>query len=415
MARSQWYVIARREFLERVRTKWFVIVTLLGPLAMIGIIVVPAYLSMKSAEKSISIQVVDKSERGVGEQLVTMAAAAGKRYKLELIDIKTDDDTLLERVASGEIDGYLVLPAGIVESGHATYRGDNASSLSLGMALSGLVSAAVITLRLEDEGISPEKLTALLAEVHVKTVGRKGTSGAASFVAGYIVMFLLYMAILLYAMNVMRGVILEKTSRVVEIIVSAVKPRSLMLGKIIGVGSVGLAQLTLWAILALILINFREPILGLFGISGAGSIALPSLGIGDFLVVLIYFLLGFFLYSSVYAAIGAMVSSEQEATQLQMPVILLLVVPVMCVQIVANDPRGGISSALTQFPFSSPVLMPMRYLLDGASAAEVALSMAILVVTIIGCVFAAAKIYRLGILLTGKRPSLKTVWRWLRH
>ena len=196
---------------------------------------------------------------------------------------------------------------------------------------------------------------------------------------------------------------------------SAVKPRSLMLGKIIGVGSVGLAQLSLWAVMALVLINFREPILGVFGISGAGAFGLPPLGIADLLVILAYFLLGFFLYSSVYAAIGAMVSSEQEATQLQMPVILLLVVPVMCVQIVANDPRGGISSALTQFPFSSPVLMPMRYLLDGASAAEVALSMGILVLTIAGCVLAAAKIYRLGILLTGKRPNLKTIWRWLRY
>jgi ABC-2 type transport system permease protein len=202
---------------------------------------------------------------------------------------------------------------------------------------------------------------------------------------------------------------------VVEIVISAARPRSLMLGKIVGVGSVGLAQLTLWAILALVLINYRGPILGLFGIEGASSLSLPDLGLLDFVVVLAYFLLGFFLYAALYAAIGALVSSEQEASQLQMPVVLLLIIPIMSVGALTDDPKGPIASALTQFPFSSPVLMPMRYLLDGASLAEVAVSLAILCATIAGVVWLAAKIYRVGILLTGKRPSVREILRWLRH
>ena len=254
-----------------------------------------------------------------------------------------------------------------------------------------------------------------MVPVSVVMRDREGASGAASFLAGYIVMFLLYMSILVYAMNVMRGVIEEKTSRVVEIIVSAVKPRSLMFGKIIGVGSVGLFQLSLWALIAALLLNFRGSILGMFGIDGSASLGIPALSVTDLILILTYFFLGFFLYASLYAAIGALVSSEQEATQLQMPVMLMLIVPIMCVQIVANDPRGGIAQALTLFPFSGPILMPMRVLLDGASALEIGISLVILLATIAGSVMVAAKIYRLGILLTGKKPSLKTVWRWLRH
>jgi ABC-2 type transport system permease protein len=167
--------------------------------------------------------------------------------------------------------------------------------------------------------------------------------------------------------------------------------------------------------MALILIRFRGQVLGLFGIDGVGSMGFPSLGIADVAVVLGYFLFGFFFYASLYAAIGAMVNSDQEAQQAQTPVVILLVIPVLCVQLVANDPRGGIAEALTLIPFSSPVLMPMRYLLGGASGLDIALSLGILLVCIIGTVWVAARIYRVGILMHGKRPRLREVWHWIRY
>ena len=416
MPKPQWLIIARREFLERVRTKWFVIVTLLGPLAMVGIIVIPAYLSAKSDEKKVTIEVVDHSGSGLGEMLGPLAAARDSRFVFQPAADGATESDLLSRVADETIDGFIVIDASALEAKGKpiVYRGNNASSLTLGRTLLEIVNVGAITLRLRGQGIDDGAIKGLLRPVQIDLRHPEGASGTASFIAGYIVMFLLYMAILLYAINVMRGVIQEKTSRVVEIIISAVKPRSLMFGKIIGVGGVGLAQLGLWALIALVMINFRGPILGVFGIDGSGSFALPELETVDFILILVYFVLGFFLYSALYAAIGAMVSSEQEATQLQMPVVLLLIVPVMCVQIVSNDPRGGITSALTLFPFSSPVLMPMRVILDGASPLEIALSIAILIATIAGAVFVAARIYRLGILLSGKPPSFKTIWRWIR-
>jgi ABC-2 type transport system permease protein len=412
---SQWAVIARREFLERVRTKWFVIVTLLGPLGLVGIVVIPAYLGKKSAEKPVVVQVVDESDRAVGEAVVAASAALGSKYKIEAVAGQVGEDELWRRVKAEEIDGFLRIPAGIIDGGEALYRGDNAASFSVRAELTKLVNFAVVGIRAQDAGLDEANVLRVLRPVSVSMEGSAGASGAGLFIAGYVVMFLLYMAILLYAMNVMRGVIQEKTSRVVEIIISAARPRALMLGKIIGVGSVGLAQLTLWAVLALVLINYRGPVLETFGIEGASSLSLPALGALDFAVVLAYFLLGFFLYAALYAAIGALVSSEQEASQLQMPVVLLLIIPVMSVGALTDDPNGPIASALTQFPFSSPVLMPMRYLLDGASLAEVGVSLAILAATIAGVVWVAAKIYRLGILLTGKRPGLREILRWLRH
>jgi len=416
-SRSQWLIIARREFLERVRTKWFVIVTLLGPLAMVGIIVVPAYLSAKSDEKKVTIEVIDNSESGLGELLGPLAITQKSRFIFKAAADGATEESLLKELGRSGLDGFILIPSDVLKMGSkgVVYRGDMASSLSLRRTLYEIINTGAITLRLQEAGVAPEAIGGLLFPVNVDLVHPKGSSGTASFIAGYIVMFLLYMSILLYAINVMRGVILEKTSRVVEIIISAVKPRALMLGKIVGVGGVGLAQLALWALIAMIMIKFREPILGLFGIDGSASFSLPEMSGVDFALILTYFVLGFFLYSSLYAAIGAMVSSEQEATQLQMPVVLLLIVPVMCVQIVANDPAGSISSALTLFPFSAPVLMPMRVILDGASTFEIGLSLVILVATIAGAIWLAARIYRLGILLTGKRPSVATIWRWLRH
>jgi ABC-2 type transport system permease protein len=224
------------------------------------------------------------------------------------------------------------------------------------------------------------------------------------------------MAIVFYAVNVMRSVVQEKTSRVVEIMVSAVKPSSLMWGKIFGVGCVGLFQLGIWALMAALLLGFRAEILGAFGASAAAAaFTIPSVPIAAFVVILLYFLLGYFFYAAMYAAVGAMVNSEQEAQQLQTPVIILLVIPLLCFQLVADDPRGGIAEILTMIPFSSPVLMPMRYLLGGTDVLGVGMSLLVLALSMAAVVWLAARIYRVGILMYGKRPGFGEILRWIKH
>lgn len=419
MLNRQSMIIARREFLERIRTRWFAVVTLLGPIGMVAAIVIPTWLSIRSAQEGFNVQVVDRSEREIGAQMnADLDILDGVRFKIESVPPETADEVLEGRIRDQAIDGYLIVPKDVLEGGTVRYRGDNATNFIVTRGLAKIVKDVVGRTRGADLGLSPLAINKLFEEVKFEakqTTGQgEATSGTATFIVGYIVMFILYIAIILYAVSVLRSVILEKNNRVVEIIVSSVRPIHLMLGKVVGVGCVGLVQLALWAVMAVLIVSFRESILGLFGFEGIGKFELPTLGFLDLIVIFVYFLLGFFFYAALYAAIGAMVNSEQEAQQAQAPVMLILMIPVMCVRIVAGDPRGAVSEVLTQIPFSSPILMPMRYLLDAASLGEMLLSMAILLISLIGAIVVAAKVYRIGILSYGKKPSLSELWRWIR-
>jgi ABC-2 type transport system permease protein len=415
----QAFIVARREFLERVRTKWFAIVTLLGPIGMVVALAVPAYLSVKSAQEGFHVQLLDHSGRDIGAQINVDVDAKGVGFKIESVPPDTPLELMEKRIADEEIDGYLVVPENVLTGGEVVYWGDNASSPIVQRGLSRMIDFAVFRTRGADLGLEEASIAVLFAGVKFdakQTTGSgEASSGSASFIIGYVVMFILYIAILLYAVAVLRSVIQEKNNRVVEIIVSSIKPLPLMLGKVIGVGCVGLLQLSLWGLMAVILVTFREQVLGLFGVAGAGDFDLPSLGADDLLVIFTYFILGFFFYAALYAAIGAMVNSEQEAQQAQTPVMLLLMVPVLCVQIVAGDPRGTVAEVLTQIPFASPILMPMRYLMDAVSLGQMLLSISILLVSLIGAVFVAAKVYRVGILSYGKKPTMAELMRWIRN
>jgi ABC-2 type transport system permease protein len=416
---SEWTVVARREFLERVRTVWFVVVTVLGPVAMLALLVVPAWLGMRSSNEQVVIQVVDRSGRELFPTLDDEAKKSAPNFDLTPVAPDIDEAILLGRIRDEKINGYLVIPPGVLAGEAATYRGDNATNLRVRIALIAMLTPAIWKARAADADI-PLDTIARIQSPQVDVVARhdtgrgETTSAEASFVAGFAVMFILYMSIVLYAVNVMRSVIQEKTSRVVEIVVSAIKPRALMLGKVVGVGSVGLLQLAIWSAIALVMVSFRREVLGLFGIEGS-SVEMPPLDVADVAVILTYFALGYFFYAALYAAVGAMVNSDQEAQQVQTPVLLLLLMPVVCVQLVGNDPRGGAAQVLTLLPFSSPVLMPMRYLLGGATWTQLAASLAILLASTWLAVAAAGRIYRIGILMYGKRPSLRELARWLRY
>jgi ABC-2 type transport system permease protein len=427
-------VIARRELLERMRSKWFVIGTLLGPIVMLAVILVPALLGAR-AEKVVQVAIIHRAaEPAAADKPV--AAAPAPPLDREALDRELlagftlvgwqaqtvadpGDVALLAQVKARKINGFLVIPDDVLAAGRVTYQGDNGTNAPAMARLEGVVRAVVQHRRGIAAGITDEQVTRMLAPVAIvtrHTTGEAaGSSGLATFIVGYVVMFILYLAIILYGSNVMRSVVQEKTSRVVELMVAAVKPRALMAGKVVGVGAVGMIQLSVWLGMAFLSVKYRDSLLGIFGISGSGGISVPPLSLDQVAVILGYFVLGYFLYASIYAAVGAMVSTEQEAQQAQMPVMMLVIVAVSCVQLVANDPRGGTAVALTTIPFFSPMLMPMRYLLGGATGGDVAISMAVLAVTMVGVVVLAGRIYRVGILMYGKRPSARELWRWLQH
>jgi ABC-2 type transport system permease protein len=410
-----WMVVARRELLERVRTVWFVVVTLLGPVGMVAMVVLPALLG--GSDKDVRMQVVDHTGR-ITAPVAAKLGLAG--WRVEDVPVDTPVATLLARVEAEEIDGFLTVPVDAIDAtdgGAIVYQGDNATNQGVARLIEMTVAAAVHDARAHDARLTDDQMRRLQADVEFEarhtTGDDAGASGGATFFLGFIVAFIVYMAIVLYAVNVMRSVVQEKTNRIMEIMVAAAKPRALMLGKIIGVGGVGLLQLVVWLGIAAATLEYRMELLGALGASG-GGIVLPALSFGQVAVIVVYFVLGYFFYAALYAAIGAMVNSDQEAQQAQTPVVLFLIIPLTCLNVIAGDPRGNTAEILTLIPFFSPVLMPMRYLLGGAGVGSVLVSLGVLGVSTVVVALAAARIYRIGILMYGKRPSLKELGRWLR-
>jgi ABC-2 type transport system permease protein len=413
-------VVARREFLERVQSRWFLVVTLLGPVMMGALIVVPAVLATHGASQRTRIGILSHGDAAFGAELATGVRLVDPEIDVETLSPSIPAAEHRRRILKREIDGYLELPADLLAGGRVVYYGANAANLGVVGRLQAAVQIVVVKSRVAATGIPADKLLTAFQAVPFDAIHTTGSSavrpssGPALFLLGYAVMFVLYLGIVLYAVAVMRSVIAEKTSRVVEVVVSSIRPSALMAGKIGGVGAVGLVQLGLWLALGGVLLRYRHGLLGLFGVSGDG-VAFPSIDATTYLVIVAYFLGGYFFYAAVYAAVGALCTSDQEAQQAQTPVMMLLLIPVVCVQVVANDPRSQASSLLTLLPISSPLLMPMRVLLGGAEVSDVALSLAILALSTALVVVLAARIYRVGILMVGKRATLAEAWRWLRQ
>jgi len=414
--REMW-VIAKRELLERVRTKWFVAMTILGPILMIGLIVIPALLA-GAGSKGAKLSIVDAT--GVLAEPIAAAFAADDHHWVATIEPATaTDEQLRAKIRDKSISGFIRIPADALTAGEITYSGDNATNQDVEILLQRIIPSTVLLARAKHAGLDETQIASVFGAIKpvkaLHTNGEtQGENGMMTFLVGYIIALILYMVITLYGVNVMRSVVSEKSSRVVELMVAATKPSAMMAGKIAGVGGAALAQIAIWFAIGGIALANRAAILGALGASDAGSL-LPALPLSQILVIIAFFILGFLFYSSLYAAVGAMVASEQESQQAQMPVTMLLVIGMVSMTAITGDPRGTAAAVMTQVPAWSPMLMPLRYVLGGASAGEVAMSLAILALSIVVFARLAAKIYRVGILMYGKRPSLRELVRWLRY
>lgn len=413
--REMW-VIAKRELLERVRSKWFIAMTLLWPVLMVGAIVVPALLGGQGTEGA-KVTIVDRS--GVLAQSMSVQLAVSQKWQIDSAPPETDEKELRKQIKDGKIDGYILIPSDALDGGEIIYSGNNASNQTVAMTFGMIARGAVIEQRAKRLGMKPEDLVELNRRVNVSvrhTTGEEeGTAGAVMFLVGFMIAFLMYSAIMLFGMNVMRSVIVEKTSRIVELLVATSTPRAMMAGKILGVGTAGLIQIAIWFGFGALAMWQQHAILGLFGVEQDATSILPSLDAGQVGIVIVFFVFGYLFYAAMYAAVGAMVSSEQDSQQAQMPITMLLVIGIVALTAITGDPRGSTSAIMTMVPFWSPMLMPLRYFLGGAGVGHVVLSIAILAVSTVVVALAAAKIYRVGILMHGKRPSLQELVRWLRY
>lgn len=417
------WVVIRREFVTKVNNKWFLIATVLGPLLMGVAIFLPAYLLTKSAGVRV-VTVVDASSGGVGRQIADALEAApmiNARYlQADLAAVKDLSDSLAAEVGRKAVNGFLLVTDETLTNGRAEYRGSNVSSQTDMAMLQRYVEQAVLTERLQRVGVDPRLVAEARIPIALKTINIRGgkttdQSGQAAFILAYVMWFVLYVALIVYGQLVAGAVVEEKSSRIIEVLVSSLRPFQLLAGKVIGVGAVGLFQLVLWAVMAKILIDKQAFFLHLFGIQlpGGQAFGLPSVPLATVGILLLYFVLGFFLYASMFAAIGAMSSSEADVRQAQQPVVMLIVIPALLAFGALNDPDGSIALVLTLVPFSSPIAMPIRWSVSAVPGGQLALSVGLLLLTMLAVTWVAARIYRVGILMYGKRPGLRELVRWI--
>lgn len=437
-------LIIQREYLSRVKKKSFIIMTLLTPLIVAGFYGLIIYFSIQGVKGTFNKVAVVNSNKSLTEQLQP-TKNIGYTYVDESLE------AMKSSLKTTKYDYILYLPEFDISSPKGIQLiGTKQAGLSLSNRVSGDIEELIRTQKLKASGISQTDLDGLKTDVNIDTkkIGEAGkeedSSAGASTIIGTAAGIFMFMFILLYGIQVMRGVIEEKTSRIIEVMISSVKPFQLMMGKIVGIALVGLTQFVLWIVLTASISTLAvNAFVGKDTIAQTSAVAikakdgssvapavnssadspvlamqksLASLDLTKIILVFIFFFIGGYLfYSALYAAIGSAVDSETETQQFMMPVMMpLLVGYALSLSVVTNDPYGPIAFWLSMIPFTSPIAMVVR-LPYGVPDWQLALSMLILIIGFIGTVWLASRIYRVGILMYGKKTSLKEMIKWFTY
>jgi ABC-2 type transport system permease protein len=408
--------VIKREYLQRVRSRWFLFATVLAPVFITGMMVVPMLVASRTEESRRNVALVDETG-ALQERVVPRLEEAGFTVRIEPPGA---EEALKEQVTAGDLGGIILLPPEAMSRGRVEYYGREGPGTITGLTMRSIVAQAAMEARLAQVAGDLD-LGAIMSGGELEVFRLEADTGGATesdpqFAGAFVGAMMLYMVILLYAVAVMRATLEEKTSRVVEILVSSVRPSELMLGKILGVGSVGLTQLAVWVTFGALALTMGLPALvaaqpDLLDPEMIRS-ALPGAGLAALFVGL--FLGGYFLYAAVYAAVGAMCSTEEEAQQAQFPVVMLLILPIMFLMPVIENPNSPMAVGASLVPFFSPVLMYARAATGAVPLWQIILALAFLVVGIWVVAWVAGRIYRVGILMQGKRPTLPELWRWIR-
>ena len=438
-------IIIGREFNERVRKKSFIITTLLTPLLMIALMVAPMLLTQYSGSEQKHIAVVDDSGL-IGKKLISND---------EILFEQTELPIELARIQFSDSYAILHIGSSIMEnSADIRLYTNSTASITLEMGLASQIENVIQDIKLQNLNI--ENLPAILASIKTDInlhsysngapteesaagthIGEKANSSIVATVVAYALSFMLYMFILIYGVMVMQSVIEEKNSRVLEVMVSTVRPIEMMLGKILGVASVALLQVAIWVVLLLGVGFFVMPEL----IPSEMSMAVEMLKQGAspenagvdmgllqaiatltdvaylakiIVSLLVFMVSGFLLYAALFAAIGSSVDNPQDAQQLQTPVTIPIILSLFVMLSVINDPTSELAFWFSMIPLTSPIVMMARIPYD-IPTWEIALSLGILIATFAVVVWFAGKIYRVGILMHGKKPTLKELWKWMQY
>ncbi len=413
--RNIWLII-HREYLERVRTKSFLLSTILFPAMMVGFTYLPAKMANMKASGSRHVAVV--SDDADFAATVKKQLEGDKKSKF-VVDIDTEptDATrarLKGAVASTKLDGYIWLTKDAVDSRKIGYCARETGDFVELASLQSALRAALLRKELVSKGVTPDEIDKLTNQLTLETVSLKGgeetkESGEGQILSVIGLVLMLYMTLLIYGMSVMRSVLEEKTSRVMEVVLSSAKASELMAGKILGVGAVGLTQIAIWLTIA---IGVSTPaILALGGVKDSAF----HMDLKLVPAFIVFFIGGYMLYSALFAALGSMVNSEQEAQQWQTFVVMPIVIPMMMMWLIIRQPNSPMAIWMSMVPFFSPILMYMRIVVATPHWYEIAASITILAATIWGVIWLCARIYRVGILMYGKKPTLPEIMKWVKY
>ena len=414
-------LIIKREYLAKVRKKTFLLMTILGPILMAALIVMPVYLANKGKEKRI-IAIASKD-----------ISLFNKLEDSEYIhfNVIPDIEALALKNEFNDSPYYALLD--IADSTFTLYSNQQIS-LNVSDEIKNQIEGIIKEKRLKKSGIDLDILKKANASIEISTIivseeGNKNSRAEVSMAIGFLSGILIYMFIFMYGTMVMRSVIEEKTSRIIEVIISSVKPFQLMMGKIIAVALVGLTQFILWIFLTIVISSIAEIfLLDIETISSNttnmqqqsvifGEITRLTEGINltqIFLSFMFYFLAGYLMYSALFAAVGSAVDTEADTQQFILPITLPLILAFITAQVVIDNPDSSLALWMSIIPLTSPIIMMTR-LPFGVENWELLLSMSILVISFIATTWLAAKIYRTGILMYGKKANYKELWKWLTY
>lgn len=404
------WLIARREYLERVRTRAFIVSTVLIPMLMIGFVFTKHIMDQRDKTSFSHITLVSTDTELALELQQQLQDVKAARLIVDVISPPAPDTrTILDHeLEDKSVDGYLWITPADSPAGNPTsvYASRGSGSAMTSALLTATLQRVITHRQLTQRGLQESDVNSLMQPVRIEQQKHTATS---STTAAYVLFFLMYMVVMLYGMNVARSIIEEKTSRVFEVLLSTIRPEEMMAGKIIGVGGVGLTQVFVWMFSAALL--SATPL----GARLAGGDLSLSLTPAQMFFFIAYFIFGFLLYSSIAAALGAMTNSEQELQQLNMILVMPLAFCMVMLSVVTTDPNSFWSVVVSLIPFCSPLLMNFRVSMHMPPAWQIELSFVLMSITIYAMVWLASRIYRVGVLMYGKRPSLSELLRWLKY
>jgi ABC-2 type transport system permease protein len=421
------WLVFKREYLARVRTRGFVIGTIAFPLFMVGVIALPVLLMRHQSDRSLKLAVLDNTGRmaaRIVESLDRKLPNGDPAYRVEqtVRAPRPEEEEKLRdewraQVNQGELDGFLVIPEDVMEGKAPAFYTRNPGDLPLAGSIRSAVKEAAIAERLRERGVEFENVRDLVKGVEVTLVkvtkeGEVEEKGQ-TLATALVMIVVLYVTLLVYGLATLRSVLEEKTTRMSEVLVSSIRAFHLLVGKLLGVAAAGFTQYLIWTVSAGLLAAYGAVLAS--AVRPGSSIPRIDLPVSTLVYLIVFYLGGYFLYASLYAAAGAMVSSDEDAQQVQTPLTLVALLGYLMFVVVMRNPSSTLSIVLSMVPFFAPILMVLRIVLQTPPFWQIALSIGLIILTTTGIIFVSAKIYRVGILMYGKRPSVVELWRWLRY